>query len=219
MRTEPQSELTELRAGQSNGKPTLIVRYKDGSMIVHLFGANRREIATFLRAPKHLTNNDVLMWQGLYRTSWRSTGKAENGLLTWKSRNGLFMTFGRFETYDAINVFDFARANEILSARVEQSIAQSAPEPVYPKAMPLTPAPKPAVEADQNNCLLIVATEAHARLKKTNCWSRIAAFGVKDDEGTHGHAAVFFLPDEGANVFNCTTKRSARLICTLNHTT
>jgi hypothetical protein len=66
----------------------------------------------------------------------------------------------------------------------------------------------PAVVTDQdqvaglsNDCLL-VATEAHARLKTTALWARIVGFKMmKDNKVIAGHAVVFYQPVEGSNVF------------------
>jgi hypothetical protein len=187
------------------GKLSLQVRYRDGSAMEHTFGKNGRAIAFAYLWPRRLTNNELVQFQRAFRTTWRSMGSS-NGFSGWESTNHLGMTLDHSQTYDRVTVFDLSREKELEDwpARKKQQSTAKAPRtiPVDPDFVPVKPAPKPAVTTEENDCL-IVATEAHARLKKTNCWSRIVAFKWIDDEENKsgGHAAVFYQPTEDSNVF------------------
>jgi hypothetical protein len=62
-------------------------------------------------------------------------------------------------------------------------------------------APAPAVESEQQDCL-IIATEALARLSKSAYWARIAGFRInKNSDVVGSHAVVFFQPTASSNVF------------------
>ena len=195
-RSQRDKDVIGIQAGHFARKPTVEVHFRDGATVTHVFGTNGREIALCLNAPKRVTNDDVVKIQQQYRTTWHGTG-TDDGLFSWESASSLFMTAKRYKTYDMLWIFDANRKDEI--GGIVEALTSEAPAPTPHPVIDFVPN-KPAVTADQKDCL-IVATEAHARLKKTNCWSRIAAFTWKDDEESVGHAAVFYQPTEDSNVF------------------
>jgi hypothetical protein len=210
-RSQRNKDVISIKADDSLGKPALKVLFKDGAEMTHIFGRSGREIMQFTYSPKQWTADDVVQTQQLYPTRWYGTS-TENGLFSWQSKSGLMMTAKRYSEYDFLSISDLTKLNEI--AVVAKAILSTAP--VSEPAEPTSPN-KPAVTTEEKDCL-VVAAEIQARLKKTSCWSRIAAFTWKDEEEIIGHAAVFYQPDEGANVFMY-DKMLGQLICRLSHTT
>ena len=176
---------------------TVVVLYRDGSDINHVFGSNGREIAFFLYSAKRLSAEDVFKIQRTYRTTWYGTG-TEGGNFTWESRSGLWMGAQRLQKYDKLAIFDSSRLNEIAS-RAPRSAPTPAPETATYPPPPSSPAIVPT--PSENDCLPF-ATEAYARLKTTAYWAKMAGFmWTENTKEIGGHAVVFFQPTTDTNVF------------------
>jgi hypothetical protein len=168
------------------GKPALNITYKDGSIIRHLFGFNKREIAFYLFSAKRLTGTDITKIQRQFHIKWYTDNKPDDGLYFWLSENSkLAMTAKRMEKFDYLCIFDLTKATEIPGNRSD-TVAE-------PSVLP-TP-------SSGQDCL-IIATDALSRLKDHAYWARIAGFQVfKKSEKVGGHAVVFFQPTETSNIY------------------
>lgn len=171
------------------GVPMLVVNYRDGATIEHLFGADNREICFWLFAPKRLAPDDLRKIQRIFHTTWKYIGNSDNGVRCWISSNGLSMGAKRHPDFDYVCIYALSRESEI------PAMNPTAATPV-PRIEP-----KSIVPSGSNDCL-IIATEAISRLRTTAYWARIASFHVtKNRNEVGGHAVVFFQPTESSNVF------------------
>lgn len=170
---------------QLAGKSALMVDYKDGSTIGHVFGVNGREIVTLFDPNRAVLNEDITTWQGVFPTTWRVLER-DGSSVTWISKSNLEM----LATRKGIFICDRNKEAEVKAFQAKIL----SEEPVQ------VPAAKPAASPEDNDCL-IVATQMHARLRGSAHWSRIAAFGVIDGQEKYGHAAVFYQPTSDSNVF------------------
>jgi hypothetical protein len=160
-RSQRNKDIIAVRADEQ--EPMLYVHYRDGALVVHVFGVNGLELAMLSYTPKRLTGKDITEIQRLYPTPWHSTG-----LNKWESQNGLGMIIEHWRSCDFLAIGDTSKEKEINSyaAHFEQQNAR--------KAVPVAP----EIAEDKKDCL-IVATEMRARLRGSAQWSRIAAFSWK----------------------------------------
>lgn len=194
---------------------TVVVLYRDGSDIKHVFGSNGREIAFILFSAKRLNLQDVLRMQRTYHTQWQATGiEYYDGTATWKSRTrSLWMGTKRLEKYDKVSIFDSSKMGEIAQRapqpKPEAETAQYPPPeqpfnpngPVQPVATTPAQAPVvlPTLSPEENDCA-VVATEKYALLKRAGVWVGMARFN-ENTLAPSGHAVVIWQPSAESNVF------------------
>ena len=195
---QKQEDIAQIRTRTYGGYPVIDVVYTDSTTLMHFFGANDREIAQYLYAPKRLTDAQVKEIQRIYHTIWRGTG-TEGGHFMWESYSGLLMGAERHENYDELVILDMTRSREIASLNAKALPAPSrwpasTETNVYPPAPAATPNPAPG----KKDCL-ITATIKLAELKPSGCWARIAGFAYS--KNLPGHAVVLYQPTSGSNVW------------------
>ena len=188
-RSQGNKDIIGIRTDYWQGKkPIVYVHYRDGAVVDHVFGQTGREIAMCSVSPKRFSPKDVVDIQHLYPGTWRGTG-VKDGIYSWVLANRLEMTAQRCATFDLLTIVDLNAPLDLTQYAVY----------LNKQATPPTPA-APQITEEKNDCLL-VATEAHARLRNSAAWSKIVAFTWIGPKESTGHAVVFYQPTQDSDVF------------------
>jgi hypothetical protein len=224
-------ELYETPAQFESGRPTNVRKFSKGVVgmswqgraITHVgvFAAGRCVIESFsFRDGRVMTRSDVgrfmqpYLRAGMTRSEMSTDGvNRYTFLVTADGRNcGVIIYDDSTNTLSVMTLQAWtqifkadadARTQAYLNRKQQQNGMQPGNDfdrndrRTMPKAQPPPPA------TDKKNDCLIVATEAYARLKKTSYWAIIGGFTVSQLDNTliGGHAAVFYQPTTGSNVW------------------
>ena len=175
-----------MRVVNWQGRTALLVQYRNGDIIRHVFGTNNREIAFYWWADHRITDREIGIVMRILRTRWHATQSIGPRWSNWLSDVGRLAMGVDGSNY--LCILDLNRLNEIPGGDDSQQQRAAADAP-------------PPSSLSKSDCL-IVATEAYARLSKTAHWSRVSAFmWVEDGKPVGKHAVVFYQPSADSNIF------------------